>query len=358
MNDYLFKLVDAPLTAKDIFIPSNNIRTDLEEKRDDFFHEEKLSILRDVVSSMEGESSEESFKDYYFSQKEMTDFTEKVSSPLHSPEEDSPFTNEKDQSLYDEFFSMLSESSNTDNHSDHYERMGDDTLDESSSSSSEQNLHYNSECQTLADEFSKILENSSTIDEESKEERTESLKVNHQIVKEHTYIVKAPVLLSHVTLNLDVMDSFHVTDDIVEILNIDWSLDSAEAKVLLPSSQVFFSGVLMADIDYISTSELNTIHSVKIPIHWSKTVNVKWQTAPILSTSDEKEYTFSSHDKQQEITHYEFYQQFANPLEDQVKSIQFTWHNSSYPKNKDQKISLQGTAEVCIDLFQNQYVYY
>ncbi|MGP4060547.1 hypothetical protein [Halobacillus sp. H74] len=186
------------------------------------------------------------------------------------------------------------------------------------------------------------------LEEEPEQEDLESNSL--PMGKGQHQMVKVPVVLAHLIVDVDVMETFEVLGGISEITKVDWTLHSIKQRVVLPSSTVFIKGILTADIVYVKDDPDQKVHTLKYPVQWNESMKVKWLTEPDVSYTCQNEYTFGHEGD----THYEHRQKFANPVEDQLHSI----HIISHPKVIAQKeVSIQGNVQICIDLLQQKYVY-
>ncbi|WP_281974984.1 hypothetical protein [Halobacillus litoralis] len=186
------------------------------------------------------------------------------------------------------------------------------------------------------------------LEEEPEQEDLESNSL--PMGKDQHQMVKVPVVLAHLIVDVDVMETFEVLGGISAITKVDWTLHSIKQSVVLPSSTVFIKGILTADIVYVKDDLDQKVHTIKFPVQWNESVKVKWLTEPDVSYTCQNEYTFGHEGD----THYEHRQKFSNPVEDQLHSI----HIISHPKVIAQKeVSIQGNVQICIDLLQQKYVY-
>jgi|GEM_PF-3915288 len=355
-----------------------------DSQHESFFGED-YSMLKDIVSSIEKESSNEyaNFKKYYVSQMESSQsvmFSEESSEISHEADPDlydnSP--NISEPGLYEEISYMLNESS-----SESLVEIDDSDLESSliqeqepsSSLDEEDPVIYLKEVLPLSNRFSDILEREfcppflTTKQEEmsilpeccphevSLEESEETIEQGHSIVLEEKppLLVKVPVVLARLNFDIQVLESFALVDDIFEVLNLDWKLQSVKTHVPPHSSKVFLSGVFVVDVHYVNDSHNRTVQILKHPIYWDEVVEVNWLKPPKLSKMERESYSFSS-DKGNESTHYEYYQDYVSPIKDQLQNIYFVWHTDSDEKHIARKRSLQGSAQISLDLLQEQYI--
>ncbi|WP_173917515.1 hypothetical protein [Halobacillus sp. Marseille-Q1614] len=387
-EEFISLLIGSPLSEEDLLDTEEQSIANEEDPSSDNY---KYSILKDIVSSMEVEPAEEQnrFKNYYFSQKDLIDVEDEESlSFIDSVDGIESFTEEESSSINEpsseresnESFSLISESSSLAD--DSYESLIEKAVceEEEISSSVEhdiepsliiEDLMESSDDPTIDDEssvdyeeeddespLSNVFEKELEDKECNENDQREHLPYAVTKKKENNFLVKVPVLLSKVLIDIDIMESLDMIDDLSEVIKIDWSLYSLKVNVLSTTSNAFFSGVFLADVEYVSDPQKRTIHTVKIPIQWDKAVKVNWLLPPELANSYQKDYNFASPYAQEGSTHYEYYQEFTNPIEKQVQSIHFIWHNSTYSKAANERVSIQGNAQICIDLLQKQYITY
>jgi hypothetical protein len=172
----------------------------------------------------------------------------------------------------------------------------------------------------------------------------------------HLPIVKLPVLLAKVKIEIDIFDSFKLPMPIANITKVDWSLDSLECRVLLPSTTVFLKGILIADIHFVNESHSHTLHTVKIPVPWEKIITINWLYPPVLSSSNKREFMFESKNDKEVSSHFEFCQHFADQIQHDLRKITFVWHEELASQVEKQQLSIQGRAKLSIDLLQPQFI--
>ena len=165
--------------------------------------------------------------------------------------------------------------------------------------------------------------------------------------------VRLPVHLADVDLEIDIFDTFYLSRPIASVTKVDCSLHSIDVEVLLPSANLFTKGILLLDIDYASSDECGTMHSVKIHIPWKKIIKVKWDHQPELSWKSSKEYMFTSSYGQDPGFHREFSESLTEKIDFQLSHLHCVW-NEQFINNE--KVLVQGTARMQLDLFQKQCV--
>ncbi|WP_428908570.1 hypothetical protein [Niallia sp. Krafla_26] len=177
---------------------------------------------------------------------------------------------------------------------------------------------------------------------------------HHVVEKKQPIIVKMPVLLGQLDLDVTIVQTLHLMLPIDHISKIEWSIQSLDCKVVPPSTTVFLKGVLIADIEFIHKGLNHTIHSLKVPIPWSKITNIHWLALPDLPQHRQNEFMF--HSQHDERSHFEDFQKFAEPIKSQLKQINFVWHQELETMDTKQKIDFQGTTHLTIDISQEQYI--
>ncbi|WP_157130864.1 hypothetical protein [Halobacillus mangrovi] len=367
-------------------------------------------ILSDILTSIESSSSQyDGFKNHYISQKEMDlaeSIVEESVDRLEVKEDvhEKDFSHQEEDAIYSDISTMLNESSSfeIDELEDAYEEQHESSsfqidkledasieqsesspfkfegledssieLDESSSEPYESSsldeeeidpMDYLEESRPLSEKFSDILHekmcsSSNEVLAELKDivDAKAPLDKKEKEQEEDPLLVKLPVLLSRLNVDIDIMESVKLIEGIQEVTKIEWNLQSLKVQVLSKSSTAFLSGVLLADIEYVSDTSERTFHSLKCPVYWDRIVGIKWLKEPIHSHKSQKEYAFK--DEQEESVHYEHHQSFAKPIEEQLQSIHFVWHNELDVHCNSQEFLVQGNVQLCIDLLQEQYIH-
>ncbi|MEC3885238.1 hypothetical protein VKA52_16000 [Halobacillus sp. HZG1] len=161
--------------------------------------------------------------------------------------------------------------------------------------------------------------------------------------------VKVPVLLSTEKVEINVMETLNIPDDLCEIIDIQLSIHSQKETVVLPSSYVFLSGVLMVEVIY---DDGETMQQIKRQVPWQEAVEVNWEKGPQIPYADRKAYTFDG-DETGDV-HHEFSQTFVDPVEVEVESVRFISHSDA--SSTDGKLYIQGSAQLVYNFLQKQYV--
>lgn len=355
-------------------------------------HEEssdEFGFLADIASSFESTSSVkyDGIKDFYSIQGKWKDEDKEIR--MKEEEEDDMST------IFEEISTIIEESSSSpdvfasfhegssssvDESSEYYEETSSDLddstfYDEESLSSVESSVEYEEELLTNLEKtmapFQEPSSNSSDHQSQNFPEILEeimcssessdhaSCQIDDDCMEEYsceesdeekgTPVIKLPVLLSRVNVDVDVLESLKLDGD-CEVSKIACDLLSVQVKTMAPSSKVFFSGIFQVCIEYVNNHEKGSLHTIKYPIYWDKVENIDWLSVPDFPKSHQNEYTF----KDSSSVHHELYQEYTHQIQSHVKSSNFVWHGSAEEENKN--ILLQGIARLSIDLLQEQYV--
>lgn len=193
-------------------------------------------------------------------------------------------------------------------------------------------------------------------DESSKEDPCLAAHIKRCLPKVLMPTVKVPVLVEKLNIELDIFDAFPIHLPIKNITKLEWSIQTLETNVILPSSVIFLKGTLIADLEYVDNALGGSLHTMKIPVKWDKTADADWLYPPQMPIANfQKEYTFKADDGHGITSHYEAAQYFSEKIEAQLQSIHFVWHNDIL-ENEKTEIDIQGRAILEIDLLQKQYV--
>ncbi|WP_415816227.1 hypothetical protein [Mesobacillus thioparans] len=163
--------------------------------------------------------------------------------------------------------------------------------------------------------------------------------------------VRLPLQLANVELEIDIFDTFNLTRPISSVSNVECSLHSIEAEVLLPTANLFTKGILLLTMDYVNTDDLGTMHSLKIHIPWKKISQVKWLHKPELSSKNSKEYMFTSPLGMEEGFTREYKESLVEKVNFSLTDLHCVWNEQFIDQDK---VLFQGTARMKIDLFQKQ----
>ncbi|WLR56872.1 hypothetical protein LC048_08390 [Mesobacillus subterraneus] len=163
--------------------------------------------------------------------------------------------------------------------------------------------------------------------------------------------VRLPLHLADVELEIDIFDTFTLAKPISAVSNVECSLHSIDAEVLLPSASLFTKGTLLLNIDYACTDKSGTMHSLMIHIPWKKIIPVKWIHQPELSSKNSKEYLFTSTFGMEEGYTREYRESLVEKVEFSLSGLHCIW-NEQFILND--RVMIQGTARMQIDLYQKQ----
>lgn len=266
---------------------------------------------------------------------------------------------------YDDESSHLFESNelNGDNSVDHErkENLEESTVREKDlffhdkEESSESGWYYNdeSEFEPVADEHEEESLESHYENPSSGHEQMGLAPAAYRGMHYHTAStkVRVPLHLANVDLEVDIFDTFNLSRPVSSVSNVDCSLHSIDAEVLLPSANLFTKGTLLLNIDYVSTNDTGTMHSIKIHIPWKRIIPVKWIHKPELSWKDSKEYMFTSPNGMDAGFTREFSESLVEKVDFNLSSLHCVW-NEQFINNE--RVLIQGTARMQIDLFQKQ----
>ncbi|WML50095.1 hypothetical protein RCG23_09745 [Neobacillus sp. PS3-34] len=335
-------------------------------------HDESSSLEESSSSHDESSSLEESSSshDESSSLEESSSSHDESSSPEESSSShDESSSSEESSSSHDESSSLEESSSSHDESSSPEESSS--SHDESSSLEESSSSHDESssleESSSSHDESSSPEESSSSFDEsssldesfshlESEESSSSASYLDKDKDHVHPLIVRIPVLLSLLKVDIDIYDSFNLFVPISSVIKVNWSINSLDCKVLLPTPNVFLKGELIADIEYVKDNVENTLHSIKIIVPYEKVIVAEWLHSPNLPSTHQAEYMFVSPDRQEIQYHREFTQQFAEPVYCELHGIQTIWHDELISKDGKPELDVQGKGTLTISLLQSQYV--
>ncbi|GEN53774.1 hypothetical protein [Halobacillus faecis] len=320
--------------------PDWNSMNDPEEMIE--YDRQDYSILTDIVSSMEESSDHrQDFKDHYHAQKNIILEDEDFDYPKEDMSVEIPRNEHTSDNLRHEVFSMLDESSS-------WSERIEWSYEEEESSLILPDLDESSSCMMEGEEES-LCEHEQEVIESSTSLEYLCQEVEESSSPSWNMTVKMPVLLSTKIVEVNLMETLNIPDDLCEIIDIHLSIHSQNETVVLPSSYIFLSGVLMVEVIYDNGESLQQL---KQTMPWEKTVCVDWKSKPQIPYADRKEYTFECDGTGN--VHYEFVQTFADPVEVEVQSVQFISYSDA--SVTDGKLHIEGSAQILYDLFQKQYV--
>jgi hypothetical protein len=172
--------------------------------------------------------------------------------------------------------------------------------------------------------------------------------------KKPSIIVKLPVLLAKLNIDVNIVENIEMFLPIKHVSQVIWTLKSIDCHVISPSTTVFLKGVLVADIEFVNSGKTNTIHAIKLSVPWTKNTTVDWLTLPDIGRSSQKEFMFQSQHAIETSFHHEFQQEFTEPIRKQIRKIDFVWHHDIDAHSDELKFLINGTANLCVDLYQDQ----
>ncbi|MEH7117997.1 hypothetical protein V7128_11330 [Neobacillus vireti] len=195
--------------------------------------------------------------------------------------------------------------------------------------------------------------------EEESEDQCPSMpteECKHECEQENGPTVKLPVLLAKLLVDINIFETVDLPFPIESVSKVEWSLQSYQCKVILPSTTVFLKGVLVADVEFKGDG-MKTIQSMKIPVSWSKTTKVEWLHSPKMPNKSQKEYIFTSENGEDITTHYEFTQEFADEIDAEIRVVHFSINEEFHSCEMETQFDIQGSVTLSIDLLQEQFIH-
>lgn len=177
---------------------------------------------------------------------------------------------------------------------------------------------------------------------------------NNHFIEKKTTTVKMQVLLANLKTEIDIVETIDFPMPLDNITKVEWSIQSIDCKVVLPSKTVFLKGEFIAQIEFSSKEAENNMQSLKICIPWSKTTTIHWLSIPNITYSRHNEFMFQSQHEHDCSFHYESYYKFSEPVRNQIDQINFVWHQ--HLNTKDKQVQFNGVAQLDIQLMQEQFV--
>jgi hypothetical protein len=347
----------------DVFEESQELRNEfsliLEEDRS--ANDEMVSSLIEKFTALLDETDvgdDESLPSW----EESSSFDEETVIEESSSEEDSSSSTEEPHFNFD--IPVHSESEHSDEEFSMVEKFSA-MFEESTveTSSEEEFFHLSAELGSMDEESSLLLDELSCFEVESsslvesaclQNESSSSLEKNEHLSKRGLLpFVKFPVLLSDLIIEVDIFDSFELPVPVESVMKVEWKSHSLNVQELLPSNIAFIDGILEADIEYENQASL---HTLRIQIPWKKTTEITWLYPPEMPRSKHKEYMYKSPKDEGVDFHREQYQQFADQLQFDLRSIHFVWHDELEKQAGAPALLVQGRAVLSIKLLQEQYV--
>lgn len=225
--------------------------------------------------------------------------------------------------------------------------------------------------ETIEDEYFTMLTESDELQEEKQDSLFPSLEEKksddiealsnfrdtdfiNNINKRKPATVKMQVLLSRLETEIDIVETVELLRPIENIVKVEWSIQSLDCKVVLPSKTVFLKGEFVADIEFSNKGLESRIQSIKVSIPWSKTSSINWLVVPDYPHSRQNEFQFQSHNEHTSSFHYESHHKFSEPIHSHLKQTDFVWHQEL--NSKDKHLQVNGVAQLSIDFLQEQYI--
>ncbi|PLR97523.1 hypothetical protein [Bacillus sp. T33-2] len=166
-------------------------------------------------------------------------------------------------------------------------------------------------------------------------------------------VIKLPVLLATVIIDLDIFDSYDLLSDMSCITKTEWNFQVLDSRVVLPSTMFFVNGLLVVDIEFVNC-QTHTIHAATIKIPWQKVQSVDWLSFPEMPSTSREEFMFQSDDA---LIYHEVYEEhFVHELEYNFRGFKCIWNDGLLLNEVTPTFSLQGSAQLLFDILQPQYV--
>ncbi|MCQ6276133.1 hypothetical protein JMM81_14490 [Bacillus sp. V3B] len=313
-----------------------------------FDRNEKSSLpFTELNTKNDDHKNDESIKDESSSFKDESSMDEELSRKHIAMLDESSSTEGETFFLYDESSSYEDESSLftlSNSMNDKPYLLEESPLFEESSSSEESSSCYN-ESSSFEESSCNLCESSSMDGCLDSVSRETSLP-----------IVKLPVLLAEMEIDIDVFDTFVLPCPVSNVSKIDWSVHSLDCKVLLPSPNVLLKGILMATIEYIEENATASLHTIKIKVPWEKVKVVDWNFTPKLPSSHQAEYMYQGNNKMDVQLHRESIEQYAEPIQSDLEHIHYIWHDELISKDEMKELNIQGGVSLQIQLKQSKYI--
>ena len=195
-----------------------------------------------------------------------------------------------------------------------------------------------------------------TLDEDHCDKPLVTTKLIDVVEKRKPIIVKMPVLLAKLNIDVDIDQTINLFTQIENVSNVEISIKSLDTQVVPPSTTVFLKGVLMADIEFINKGFNNTIHTLKVPIPWSKVTNLTWISQPNLSYNSQKEFMFRSNNEHEPSSQFEFSQTFCESIKSNLGQVHSIFHHELDSFTENKKLQINGNVNFCIELTQEQFI--
>nr|WP_315362718.1 hypothetical protein [Cytobacillus firmus] len=161
--------------------------------------------------------------------------------------------------------------------------------------------------------------------------------------------VKLPVLIGKAELDFTLFDFMPFPIRNGHISKMEWSVDSLQCSAILPSKTIFIKGTLMADILFVTHSNLQNI---RMPVSIDKTIELEWISPPQMPASSNKKEFMYIHENRLDH-HYEYFQEFTEEITCKLKSIRVLWHGDAEDHSG---LEIMGKALLSLDFFQEQII--
>ncbi|MEK4081848.1 hypothetical protein [Solibacillus sp. FSL K6-1126] len=177
---------------------------------------------------------------------------------------------------------------------------------------------------------------------------------NDSVENKKKITVKMPVLLTELETDIDIIETIDLLLSLDNILKVEWSVQSLDCNVVLPSKTVFLKGEFIAEIAFSNKELENNIQTLKVTIPWKKAENIHWLTLPDTPFRKQEEFMFQAHHEHDPNYHYEAKQKFAESIQSQLKQVHFVWHQEL--NSTEKQLQVNGFAQLSIHFLQEQFV--
>ncbi|WP_155889482.1 hypothetical protein [Solibacillus isronensis] len=154
--------------------------------------------------------------------------------------------------------------------------------------------------------------------------------------------------------DIDIIETIDLLLSLDNILKVEWSVQSLDCNVVLPSKTVFLKGEFIAEIAFSNKELENNIQTLKVTIPWKKAENIHWLTLPDTPFRKQEEFMFQAHHEHDPNYHYEAKQKFAESIQSQLKQVHFVWHQEL--NSTEKQLQVNGFAQLSIHFLQEQFV--
>lgn len=164
-------------------------------------------------------------------------------------------------------------------------------------------------------------------------------------------IVKVPVLIAKSNVEINIFEFLPVGVPAECVTKMEWSVESLRCHTILPTNTAFVKGIITAEIQFVMNDKIH-IKTSSLPIE--KTINLEWISNPEMPKPKAKSEFMFQTEHSRDI-HYEFFQEFTEDINCQLKSVHVVWHHERAEKD-DKAFEIKGEAVLCVDFLQEQYV--